>query len=232
MMRKEKKFLENISTNKIHYFQQKILKWFAQNQRNFSWRSHNRTCYEIIIAEILLQRTKAETVDKYYDEFLKHFSCWQDIYNAEISQVEKLLKPFGLWKQRSSRLKKLSETMNSLDNELPADYREIKKLPMFGQYIENAVLTQCYEKKKPFLDASMARVLERFFGPRKLADIRFDPYLQELAKTVVNKRNIEDVKKINWSILDFAALVCTKNPKCTQCPIAKKCSYLDKFNTQ
>lgn len=227
-MRKEKKFLENIPINKIHYFRQKILKWFDQNQRIFSWRSNKRTCYEIIIAEILLQRTKAETVDKYYDEFLKQFGSWQDIYNAEISQVEDSLKPFGLWKQRSARLKKLSETMNSLDNDLPVDYRDLKTLPMFGQYIENAVLTQCYGKKRPFLDVSMARVLERFFGPRKLADIRFDPYLQELAQTVINKRSIEDVKKINWSILDFAASVCTKKPKCNQCPIAKKCSYLDK----
>ena len=32
----------------------------------------------------------------------------------------------------------------------------------------------------------MARVLERYFGPRNLADIRYDPYLQELAHKVVD----------------------------------------------
>jgi hypothetical protein len=54
-----------------------------------------------------------------------------------------------------------------------------------GQYIANAVLLLCHGEPQPLLDVNMARVLERVFGPKKLADIRYDPYLQQLAMRIV-----------------------------------------------
>ena len=51
----------------IPLFQDKLLSWFKNNGRHyFAWRQKNLTAYEIVIAEILLQRTKAETVEKFY----------------------------------------------------------------------------------------------------------------------------------------------------------------------
>lgn len=69
----------------------------------------------------------------------------------------------------------------------------------------------------------MARVLERYFEPRKMADIRYDPYLQDLATNFADHLHS---KLVNWSILDFAALICSaRKPKCLECPINTKCSY-------
>ncbi len=69
----------------------------------------------------------------------------------------------------------------------------------------------------------MARVLERYFGPRKLVDIRYDKYLQELSYKVVNH---DYSKNINWAILDLAALICkAQAPKCIKCPLKLKCEY-------
>jgi A/G-specific adenine glycosylase len=69
----------------------------------------------------------------------------------------------------------------------------------------------------------MARVLERFFGPRKMADIRYDTYLQKLSSKIVN---LENAKQINWAILDFAAIICkANNPQCVSCPIRQKCIF-------
>ena len=50
----------------------------------------------------------------------------------------------------------------------------------------------------------MSRVLERFFGKRKLSDIRYDPYLQKLSAIIVEHHK---TKEINWAILDFASFV-------------------------
>ncbi len=68
----------------------------------------------------------------------------------------------------------------------------------------------------------MARILERYFGPRQMADIRYDPYLQDLARQVVGKA--KDPRLVNWAILDLGALVCTaRNPRCNACPLKKGC---------
>ena len=82
-----------------------------------------------------------------------------------------------------------------------------------------------FNQPSPFVDVNMARVIERFFGPRKMADIRYDPYLQDLAYKVVNHFQ---AKYINWAILDFAALICQANsPKCITCLLSRNCMFFN-----
>ena len=218
--------IKHIPKNKIYFFRRELLIWYDSNARKFPWRHAGKSCYEIIIAEILLQRTKAETVKKHYEAFIKKYANWDAINKASLSDIESILKPFGLWKQRSKRLKELARTMVTNNGKLPENPKDIEAFPLFGQYIVNAILTQCYQQKKPFLDASMARLLDRFFGERKLVDIRYDPYLQELAHRIVKKRKVQDALFLNWAILDFASLVCLKqSPKCDICPLKNRCLY-------
>ncbi len=79
----------------------------------------------------------------------------------------------------------------------------------------------------PLVDVNIwQRVLERFFGPRQLTDIRYDPYLQELSYKIVEHEN---AKEINWAVLDFAAQHCISvKPKCDACFLNIKCKYLQK----
>jgi A/G-specific adenine glycosylase len=92
---------------------------------------------------------------------------------------------------------------------------------MMGQYITNAFELFILKRASPLLDVNMARVLERYFGKRKLSDIRYDPYLQTLANKIVDHQYS---KEINWSILDLGSLICKKtNPLCNNCPLESKC---------
>ena len=78
-----------------------------------------------------------------------------------------------------------------------------------------------YKQPSPLIDVNMSRLLERYFGKRKMADIRYDPYLQKLSYEIVNHQRAKD---INWAILDFAALICkASNPKCKSCILVKYC---------
>ena len=129
----------------------------------------------------------------------------------------------GLWRRRSETLKKLATEMVKRKGEFPADRDELESLPGVGQYIANAIRLFCHGIPEPLLDAGMARVLERFFGPRKLADIRYDPYLQDLSKSVVSGEN---PSLLNWAILDIAALLCKhKEPTCDACPLVERCKF-------
>ena len=93
--------------NNIKYFRKQLLYWFKSNRREFPWREEGLSNYEIIISEILLQRTKAETVAKYYHVFLGKYPDWQSLINATIKDLEKILKPLGLNKHRAKRLNKI-----------------------------------------------------------------------------------------------------------------------------
>lgn len=212
-----------ISKQKIEFFQKNILKWYEKNGRHFLWRKKRLTHYQYVIAEVLLQRTKAETVAKFYPAFLKDFPNWKSLASANTKKLENYLKPIGLYRQRSKRLMNLAKEMVKRNGRIPKDRKELELIPFMGQYIANSVELVIFNQPSPLVDVNMSRVLERFFGERKMADIRYDPYLQNLSKKIVDH---VDTKKINWAILDFAAHICTASkPKCLICPLNFKCKY-------
>lgn len=210
----------NINKN-IEFFQDEILKWYETNGRHFPWRDHSANKYEKIISEVILQRTNAETAAKFFPRFLAKYSSWKKLGEASEVELQDMLRPIGLYKQRGSRLYELSQVLKKRKGRFPNDRKEIEELPMMGQYLTNAYELFILKRPSPLLDINMARVLERNFGPRKFADIRYDPYLQELAKKVVNHK---DSIKINWAILDFGSIICRgKAPLCINCPFNKNC---------
>jgi A/G-specific adenine glycosylase len=213
-----------ISKTKIEFFQRALLKWYKTNGRDFAWRKPFTSEYEIIISEVLLQRTKAETVAKFFPLFLDAYPGWTYLAAATIEELEEALRPIGLYRQRASRLRALALAMKDKYYQIPQEVNDLNELPMFGQYISNAAQLLIHNKPMPLLDVNMARVLERFFEPRKMADIRYDPDLQDLAYKVID---VKDSKKLNWAILDFAATICmARNPKCDICFLREKCNYV------
>ena len=85
----------------------------------FPWRKKGLSNYQLVIAETLLQRTKADTVSKFYLQFIKDFPSWKSLVEAELEKIENQLKPLGLYKQRAMRLKKLAEEMVKRNGRLP-----------------------------------------------------------------------------------------------------------------
>lgn len=216
-----RKKYKRINKLKIKWFQTQLGHWFELNNRKFPWRKRNCSRYQLIIAEVLLQRTKAETIATFFPFFIKQYPSWKSLSSVNKTRLKKDLKPIGLWKRRCDTLMRLSTTMAKRGGRFPRTRGEIEKLPGVGQYIANAILMLCQDEPQPLLDVNMARVLERFFGPRKLADIRDDPYLQKLGREVLPRKRY---KEFNWAILDFAAIICKANrPECEKCFLKEKC---------
>lgn len=172
----------------------------------------------------MLQRTRAETVAGFFETFIGWYPSWKRLAEAKESEIGKIIQPIGLWKRRAITFKQLAMVMAKRNGRFPRIRVELEALPGVGQYIANAILLLCHGEAQPLLDANMARVLEQVFGPRKLADIRYDPYLQELALKVVQCKR---AKEMNWAILDLAATICLpRNPRCDICPLESMCCWV------
>jgi A/G-specific adenine glycosylase len=48
-----------IDSHKVKIFQDVLLNWFVQNKRDFPWRNKGVSNYQLVLSEVLLQRTKA-----------------------------------------------------------------------------------------------------------------------------------------------------------------------------
>lgn len=209
---------------KISTLQDSLLDWYSEHGRSFPWRKKSCTNYELIISEVFLQRTKAETVAAFLPLFLNKYPSWKKLGDEGEIKLQESLKPIGLYMQRGSRLYRLAQEMKKRKGRFPKSRTELEEMPMMGQYIANAFELYILKKHKPLLDVNMVRVLERYFEPRKMADIRYDKELQKLAHKVIDHPLS---KELNWAILDFAALVCKNSkPLCTDCGLNKNCNYI------
>lgn len=203
IINKHVSYVTHIPPQKIKQFQKDILKWYKQYGRKFPWRNKSATNYHRIISEVLLQRTRAETIGKFFPIFIRKYPSWKKLAKASVKQLEKDFKPIGLYKQRSVRLHAFAKEMAKRNGRFPKTREEIDKLPFVGQYIGNAIEMFVFKRPRPLLDVNMARIIEKYFGKRKLVDIRYDPYLQLLCLLVINHSSYMD---INWAILDYSAI--------------------------
>jgi A/G-specific adenine glycosylase len=162
-------------------------------------------------------------VAAFFPGFVRRFSSWSRLSQASEEDLRAQILRIGLWRRRVPVISKLAAEMARRRGRFPRNREEIEGLPGVGQYIANAVLLFCHGQAQPLLDGNMVRLLERYFGPRKLADIRYDPYLQGLAKEVVS---CDDPISMNWAILDFASDVCRIRPRCDSCPLATGCKFV------
>ncbi len=209
--------------NKTKYFQRALLKWYASHQREFPWRREGVSNFELIFSEVLLQRTRAETVAAYYPVFFGAYPDWEHLIRATDDELEAILRPLGLYKHRAKRIRKMIEEYTLKNGELPKNKNELNESSFASLYISNAYELFVLKKRAPLLDVNMSRVLKRYFIPGEFQDVRHDREIQALAKKVTN---VKACKELNWAILDFSALVCkARTPLCGKCVLNSKCSY-------
>ena len=80
---------------KMDHFRKTVLSWGRKNLRTYSWRNGLLDPFGILIAEVLLIRTRADAVEKVVSEFVGEFGKAECLSNANIKSVELFLRPLG-----------------------------------------------------------------------------------------------------------------------------------------
>ena len=201
-------------------FQVSVLQSASTTRRSFPWRRSERTSYELVVAELLLQQTRAGQAAKIFPTLVHQCPDWLGLAGIPRADLEELLRPLGLQRRRAAALQELARKV--LQQGLPASASELEALPGVGQYMARAIAAQLSNEVVAPIDTNVARVLERVFGPRKLADIRHDPGLQGLALALVPPSGSGDYL---IALLDFASAICRpRAPRCHECPVPA-CRY-------
>lgn len=208
---------------KISKIRSTLLTWFENNRRDLPWRKKTATNYHRIVSEVFLQKTKAERVAEFFPGFIKQYPSWRKLSEATVSDLEEILRPLGLFRQRAVRLYGLAQKMKERGGRFPSEREQIEAIPMVGQYIGSAVELFYWGRDAALVDVNMVRFISRVFSPGKKSDYRYDPHIQDLAQAMVEGGNAID---INWGIFDLCAQLCRpSNPKCETCPIKGTCNF-------
>jgi len=207
-------------------FSELLRKWYRKNGRGYVWRK-KKNPYEILMAEIMLQRTKADQVESTYIDFINRFPNVWELSRATEKEIIEYFGRLGLlW--RAKRVKHLADQLiDRFGGEIPKSRDLLLSLPGVGEYIADAVLCFAYGKDIAVVDANVCRLIERVFGIVAKGEARRDHRFRMLAQEMVPSGKANE---FNWAMIDFAALVCTpRNPKHSVCPMNEFCSYYQKL---
>src|SRR5437660_4990006 len=137
------------ATEHILWLRRRLLSWFEQSGRSFPWREPDRAPYEVVVAEVLLQRTTAVGVARAYPGFIEHFPSWTSLSQAPLECLESVLRPLGLWWQKALAFQSLAQSIVANGGVVPSTRTELERLPGIGPYTASAVLAIVYGRAEP-----------------------------------------------------------------------------------
>lgn len=214
----------------LNEIRQRLLAWWERNQRRFPWRE-TRDPWRVLLAEVLLHRTRADQVVPVYQAALERFPDPADLAESSPGELEALLYPLGLhW--RVPLLREMArQIVREHGGRIPEDRETLMALPGVGDYIAGAVRCFALGVPEPILDTSTVRVVGRIWGLPVRDSSRRSRRFRQLMEAMVRS---PDPRSVALALLDLAALVCRPGvPECEKCPLTDLCQFRRAYgNTQ
>lgn len=216
----------NVDSEKKKVFLKKLFQWHKKNYRDFIWRKSGDP-YQIIIAEMMLQKTDAKKVEIVFKSFIEKYPTPKSLVKVGVRQIKKDIDILGIHR-RAKRIKDLAvDLITNYNGKVPSEKSQLMHLVGVGDYISNAVLCFAYNKDTPLIDTNFIRIMDRVFTIKTTKSRgRTDKELWKTMETIIPTGL---GKEFNFAILDFAALVCkSRNPAHEICPLKDICNYYKK----
>ncbi|MFK5604657.1 HhH-GPD family protein [Haloferax volcanii] len=194
-----------------------LLAWHEENGRHrLPWREPGRSAFEILIAEILLQRTTAASVSGAYLPIVARYPSPETVVAASPEAIERRIAPLGLAKRAEFIRRTSQQLIARHSGDVPRRYADLLEFHGVGEYTARSVLIHAFDEDIAAVDTNVQRLISRFF------DLPPDSgALPHLADALAPSRRGSDFQH---AMLDFAADVCTaRTPQCETCPFGEHC---------
>ncbi len=198
-----------------------LLDWYHQNRRDLPWR-HSRDPYRVLVSEIMLQQTRAETVKPYFHRFLATLPTVEALANADEPTLLKRWEGLGYYSRVRNLQKAARAVMEHHGGVIPADFEALLKLPGVGRYTAGAVASIAFDIPVPAVDGNVLRVMARLTGDD--TDILSPAAKKTAEATLAPHVPTPGAGDFTQSLIELGALICTPGePKCGDCPLQLLC---------
>jgi len=214
-----------INLNRLH---KKLLEWGDVHFQAFPWRNE-KDPYKVLIAEVMLHRTRADQVVPVYESFIKDFPTIETVANSSIKQLEAKLRTLGLlW--RIEKLHLLAkQVVADHQGGIPNDWDALVSLPGVSHYIASAVRCFAFGEVEAIVDTNTLRISSRLFCFEVNDSTRRRKPIHQLLCSIVHTSKPAD---FNYAMIDLAHQICqNKLPQCSSCPISDiSCCYFNNLD--
>ena len=196
-----------------------LLAWAEIRGRRPPWRDYPDP-FGLAIAEVLLQKTKADVVVEPWRECIRLFSTPASMSDAPDWQIHEIVRHLGLGLQRTARLKAMAKNWENL-------WDSKSTLPGLGPYGSGIVrLSSGLQNAAVPIDGNIARIFRRYHGFKfEKGEARKKPAIIDAVRhTLERAGNLQRKLMLIYGLVDLGAIVCKPSkPSCEQCPLRSGC---------
>lgn len=176
--------------------------------------------FQVLIGTVLSQRTRDANTAEASRALFSRFPTAYELSKAEIEEVEKLVKPAGMYKQKAERIIHIArEIVEKWNGKVPSDLDDLMKFNGVGRKTANIVLAVSYDLPVIAVDVHVHRISNRT-GIVKTKT----PYETEMALMEIVPKSY--LTRLNGAMVNFGQVVCLpRNPKCEFCTFREVCEY-------
>lgn len=201
---------------------QTLLSWYDISRRTFLFRGTHDP-YRIWISEIMLQQTRTETVEPYFQRFMTLFPSVEALATAQEEDVLRAWAGLGYYSRARNLHAAARKVWYELDGVFPHTVDGLLSLPGVGPYTAAAIASIAFDVPAPSMDGNLTRVFARVHGIRENVEIpSVKRQLQAIAESEMPDKRCGD---FNQALMDLGATICTPGtPECDRCPIRGYCA--------
>lgn len=182
----------------------------------------NYNCdYELLIAVMLSAQATDKSVNKVTEKLFEQYPSLEDLSNADVEEIERIIHPVGLSKVKSKNVVNIAKALiEKYGGLVPNSREELMSLPGVGRKCANVVLIECFKIPEIPVDTHVERVSKRL----GLASEKDSPLQVEikLRKIIPEERLI----KAHHQLIFFGRYLCkSQRPDCLNCKLVDQCKY-------
>ena len=175
--------------------------------------------YELLLAIVMSAQTTDKRVNTVTEVLFKKYDTLEKLRDADIKDIEDIIRPIGTFKKKSIFIKQIAETLLKDNyNIVPNDRKYLESLPGVGRKTTNVFLSVIYNEPAIAVDTHVERVSKRL----GLASVN-DTVLVVEAK-LMKKLPKEKWSKTHHQMVHFGRYKCKSiKPLCEDCKLKEIC---------
>ncbi len=176
--------------------------------------------FTLLVSVVLSAQTTDKSVNRVTKILFPIADTPQKMANLSQEQIEKIIKPIGLSKNKSKNLLLLSKMLvSNFDGKVPDTMENLTKLPGVGRKTANVVLNLAFAQPTMPVDTHLLRICPKI----GLAE---GDTPEKVEKSLLKRIPAEYLQKAHhWLILHGRYTCTARNPKCDECIIKEFCKH-------
>ncbi len=158
-------------------------------------------------------------------ELFREFPTPEAMAEGDISKIEEIVKPCGLYRMKAANIKDASRMLTEdFGGALPSTMEELLLFPGVGRKIANLLLGDIFGKDAVVCDTHCIRICGRLgmYPENEKDPTRVEKILRELI-------DLSEGSDFCHRIVIFGREICTaRSPMCGTCPISELCLHFER----